>query len=284
MSGEQRGRHEPDGKEDGTINSQNLTTSKNALEGDDKCINESEACTSEVTAINNQVSDDSLEDDAVSDNGVVTNEARDKNVDTGQNTKAVTEDQDKEGSTHNSEQGKITGEGIPLGSNGGNSVISSNDEGDNVKKDVPKTTASSGSLQANSIKSSQSSTSRFTNSSSRIPVLKGFKGKPSPLVEPHKASVTSVTTTTTGEFPLQEANSSAQLTSDNMDTPVSVALQEIPSSDSLHQHKKETSFSNNKHKETAITTQAYSRGWNAHRSIGRPSQLPGISLYNPLSY
>lgn len=296
MSGEQKGRHKPDGKEDGTDLSLNLTAPNNALEG--TAVNQSEAveaCTSEVTPINNQLSDDSLEDDAVTDNPVAANAARDNKVDTSQNetnTKTETSDlieavnQSNEVTLHNGEEttSKVTDKQMPLDNNETNSVTAVvpnyhvANKSDVVKKDVSKATTSGGSLQNNSIKLSQSS-SRFSTSS-RIPILKGSKGKPSPLAEPHKASTSSVTMTTPGELPQQEAYSPAVQSSENTDTPVSVALQEIPSSDSLQvadktgNTRKETSLSN-KQKEIAATMQAYHRGWNGQKYTGKPSQLPG---------
>lgn len=297
MSGEKKGRHEPDGKEDGIDSSLNLTATQSAPEG--TAINQNEAVEAstnrEVTPINNQLSDDSLEDDAVPDNPVAANVARDNKVNAGHGeTNTEISDlleavnQSKEVTVHNGEQGKITDEGVSPDNNGGHSVtplVSSDvaNESDNVKKEVSKVTASGRNLQNSSLKLSQSS-SRFSTSSSRIPVLKGSKGKPSPLLEPHKASMSSVTMTSPGEFPQQEVNSPALQTSENTDTPISVALQEIPSSDSLHQDvdktgdtRKETHLFN-KQKGTTVTTQAYHRGWDSQKYSGRPSQLPGILL------
>ena len=293
MSGVQKARHQPDGKEDGTDSSVNLKTSKETLEGTSKR-NEAEA-TSEVTTINNQLSDDSLEDDAVADTPVVNNTARDSKVDAGYNAKTDTNTTtavptDSPGgilqNKHSSDlNGKVTDERVSQDNNGGNCVTPelSNDHSTNKSDNISKATASEGNLQSNSLKSSQLS-SRFSNSSSRIPVLKGSKGKPSPLVEPHKASAASVAMTTPGEFPHQEVNSPALQSSEDTDTPVSVAFQDIPSSDSLHQNveqtgytRKESTFSN-KHKEAGITTLAYHREWNAQNSTKKPSQLPGVCV------
>ena len=289
MSGEQTGRHQPDGKDDGIDSSLNLKTPKETLEGTGKR-NEAEACTGEVTTINDQLSDDSLEDDAVTDTAVVNNVACDSiNVDAGHNTKTETSTVHSD-SIEGVQQSKETGdlndkaidEGVLQDNNGGKFVTPelSNDHSTNRSDNVSKATVSEGNLQNNSLKSSQLS-SRFSSSSSRIPILKGSKGKPSPLVEPHKASTTSVTMTIPGEFPHQEVNSPSLQASEDTGTPVSVALQDIPSSDSLHQNvdrtgetRKETSFSN-KQKEARITTLIYHRGWDAQNST-KASQLPGV--------
>ena len=305
MSGEQTGRHEPDRKEDGIDSSLNFVAPKNTLEGTqaETVVNQKEAveaCTSEVTPINNQLSDDSLEEDAGPDIPVVANVARDDKIETGHNnettSKAATSDLIEAASQGTREQSKTTDEGSSLDSNGGSSVTSVSssghvtDKSDNAKRDVSKVTASGGSLQSNSVKLSQSS-SRFSTSSSRIPVLKGSKAKPSPLLEPHKASTSSVAMAKSGEFPQQEINS--QYSSENTDTPVSVALQEIPSSDSLHQDfnraggntRKEANLANNQKDTITVAAQTHHRGWNGHKYTGKPSHLPGtfvtILCYNP---
>ena len=295
MSGEQTGRHELDGKEDVIDSSLNVPAPQNTLEGTQEEIAVSqnkavEACTSEVTPINNQLSDDSLEDDAVPDIPVVANVARDDKSETGHNetnSKVVNSDliEAASRSTHfTDEQSRAINERSSLDSNVGSSSTPMysdqvTNRSDNVKRDVSKVTASVGSLHSNSAILSQSS-SRFSTSSSRIPVLKGSKAKPSPLLDLHKASTSSVTMATPGKFPQEEVNSPAQQSSESTDTPVSVALQYIPSSDSLHQDfnttgdiRKETSLSN-KQKETSVTTQAH----HSQKYTGKPSQLPGISV------
>ena len=279
MSGEQKGRNQPDGKEVGTDSSLNLKTSKETLEG----TNEAEA-TSEVTTINNQLSDDSLEDDAVADTPVVNDVTRDTSkIDAGHNAKTETDAtaavlSDSNEGTQQCKQSsdvsdKVSDDKISQENNGGNCVTPASSNAHSTNSDnVSKATASEGSLKSNSLKSSQLS-SRFSSSSSRIPILKGSKGKPSPLVEPHKASTSSVTMTTPGEFPHQEVNSPAlQASSVDTGTPVSVALKDIPSSDSLHQNDNKTGYAR-------VTTRAYQKGLNAQNSMKKQSQLPGVCAY-----
>lgn len=311
MSGEQAGRHEPDGKEDAIDSSLNVPAAQNTLEGtrEETVVSQNEAveaCSSEVTPINNQLSDDSLEDDVVPpDIPVVANVARDDKTETdhnGTNSKTVSNNLNEQAANHSThctdEQSRVTKERGSVDSNADSSSTALSSSGhvtnrsDNVKRGVAKVTASGGSLQSNSAKLSPQSSSRFSTSSSRIPVLKGSKAKPSPLLDLHKASTSSVTTTTPGEFSQEELNSPAQQNSENTDTPVSVALQYIPSSDSLHQDfnrtgdpRKVTNLSN-KPKETTVTTQAHHRGWNGQKYAGKPSQLPGIFVVSlvPVTY
>ena len=284
MSDEQKDTHQPE--EDGTDSSPNVTTSKEKQEPAQEEItkrNEKEACTSEVTTINDQLSDDSLEDETVTDNLVVNDVARDSNASTNANvsTNMVSSDS-TEGFEQIKESTDPSGdEKASLDSNKEELVASIllNDHNSNTSDNVTKATASKGS-QNSSLKLSQSSSSTFSSSSSRIPVLKGYKGKPSPLVEPHKASATSLATTT-GEFPHQEVNSPSLNPSEYTDTPVSIALHEV---DSLHQDdqvgrvRKEMNFYNEQ-KEAAVTTQQYHKGWNSQNSSKKPSQLPGVYMY-----
>jgi len=296
MSGEQKDRDEPDGKEEGVDSSLNATASKKALERALEVIpnrSEADACTNdEVTVINNQLSDDSLEDDVVPDDPVVTNVARDDKVVNGNNntgaegaanglTEIVNECNTIEPTSDivsDSVQNEVTNTKVSLDANGESSVTSlvtdKHTTNSNVKKDVSKATISGGSLQDSSIKSLQASSN--SSCQSKIPLPKGSRGKPSSLLGSHKASMASVTMTTTGENQQNKVNSLQA--SENRTTPVSVALEEIPSFDSLHQDVNRADGLSNKQKETAVTIQAYYRGWNAQKGT-KPSHLPGTSLY-----
>ena len=285
MSGEQKPRHQPDGKEGGTDPSLSVTTLKErqepAQEEITKC-NEGEACTSELTTINDQLSDDSLDDDTVTDNLVVNAVAPDSNAHTYASVAANVVSSD---STEGVKQIKANIDAsddkkVSFDSNKEEPVAPklSNDHNSNTSDNVTKATASKGSLHNGSLKLSQSCSSTFASSSSRIPVLKGSKGKPSALVEPHKASATLVSTTTPGELSHQEMNSPSLNPSEYTDTPVSIAMQEVPSSDSLHPDG-QVSEARKEAKKASVATQPYHKGWSSQNSTQKPSQLPGIYMY-----
>lgn len=238
-SGENRNRREPEGEENGTNSSQTLTNAKQLSQRSRHFKAASKHVQEDVN-----LSDDSLEDDGPEIAAASTSRDGERN-----NTQTHSRDSVARNSSHSNQHKRTIGN--PPSHSGTTSPVHSTTLQQHINSDNVRRSAQG------SAKSSQVS-SRVSSCTSKIPVLKRPKVKPSPLVEASKASLSSVASGR--KYP-----PSSKQTEDGSDTPVSIPIDEVPISDCLN-HDKQPVVSHDREEQAAVTIQAYYRGWSTRKA------------------